>query len=144
MSHSQIPLTPAAQMKQIREAVYKSKESNQDTHSVLADYFSRLETLRDRVTDLESKMLLKEQPFVSHAPVIGPLIIRVRYLWNWMSTKWYLLPLIEQQNRYNMAVTQTMRETLTTMEGLLAQVQDLQVRHSQLQEKTLSNQPKSE
>ena len=44
---------------------------------------------------------LGEPDFVSQAPVIAPLIVAVRRFWNWMSTKWYVRPLVAQQTRVN-------------------------------------------
>jgi len=50
---------------------------------------------------LRLKQRLQEQPFVSHAPVIGPLIARLRAAWNSVSTKWYVRSLLQQQNEFN-------------------------------------------
>ncbi len=44
---------------------------------------------------------LQETEFRSRAPVVGPLIVRFRRLWNWMSTRWYVLPIIRQQSDVN-------------------------------------------
>jgi hypothetical protein len=44
---------------------------------------------------------LLEPEFTSTAPIIGPVIVKVRRIWNWMSTKWYLRPILRQQNNIN-------------------------------------------
>jgi len=44
---------------------------------------------------------VQERPFTSKIPVIGPAIARFRELWNSVATKWYVRPLIEQQNEIN-------------------------------------------
>jgi len=134
VSEERVPLTPAEQMRRIRDAVHTTDSvSYKDAYAVLAAYFSRLEVLRGRIADLEGKMLLKESAFVSHAPFVSGLIVRFRSVWNWMSTKWYVLPLITQQNEYNMAVTQTLREVITSMESLAHLVQDMQMRVAELE-----------
>jgi hypothetical protein len=51
-----------------------------------------------------------------------------RTLWNWMSTKWYVNPLIQQQNEFNMTMTQTLREMVASVEALARSVQDMQTR----------------
>ncbi len=56
---------------------------------------TRLETLRREVT-------VEERPFTSQTPVIGPLIVWFRSAWNSVATKWYMRPLIQQQNRANL------------------------------------------
>jgi GT2 family glycosyltransferase len=56
---------------------------------------------------LRTKQLLQEQPFASHVPFFGPLIARLREAWNSVSTKWYVRPLLQQQNEFNeLAVNQ--------------------------------------
>ncbi len=130
-----VPLTPAEQMRRIRQSVSAAEaQSTEQAYAILGDYFSRLDGLRDRIVTLESKMVLKEQPFTSNAPVIGRLIVAVRTAWNWMSTKWYLIPLLQQQTDYNMALAQTLRETMIVLESTLRSVQDMQRRIKQLEE----------
>ena len=56
---------------------------------------------------------VEERPFTSDKPIIGPLIVRLRELWNWMSTKWYVRGLLEQQNRFNYRILQRLSELET-------------------------------
>ncbi|NLE45244.1 MAG: hypothetical protein GX620_11030 [Chloroflexi bacterium] len=42
--------------------------------------------------------MIGEVPFSSQARYIGPLIVRFRQIWNGMSTRWYVLPMIQQLN----------------------------------------------
>ncbi len=52
--------------------------------------------------ELVDKAVLQETEFSSNAPAIGPLIVKFRQLWNWMSTRWYVLPIMRQQSDLNM------------------------------------------
>jgi len=125
----EVPLTPAENMKRIREIVNSvDEDSSEEAYDLLVDYTSRLERLRARITELERQMLVRERPFVSHAPLVGPLIVKIRTFWNWMSTKWYMLPILRQQNAYNMAVAQTLREVVMAIESLSQSVQKLKIR----------------
>ncbi|MBN1888128.1 MAG: hypothetical protein JW850_09065 [Thermoflexales bacterium] len=134
MTQDPVPLTPAEQMRHIREAVNAAdRVSAKEAQAVLSSHFSRLDSLRAHVAELESKMLIKEMPFVSHAPLVGRLIVAVRNAWNWMSTKWYALPLLTQQNSYNMAVTQALRETITALESMAHSVQETHMRLAELE-----------
>ena len=45
--------------------------------------------------------MLEEKPFSSSVPVIGGLIVAFRNTWNSVAAKWYIRPIIEQQNQYN-------------------------------------------
>ena len=47
------------------------------------------------------RFVLEERPFTSNAPIIGALIARFRELWNNVATKWYVRPLLSQQNQIN-------------------------------------------
>jgi hypothetical protein len=60
--------------------------------------------------DLNAQWMIREQPFVSHAPVVGPLIVRVRNGWNWMSTKWYVRPLVQQISAFNLSVVRAFQD----------------------------------
>ncbi len=44
---------------------------------------------------------LQELPFTSNTPIIGSLITRFREMWNSVATKWYVRPLLAQQNQIN-------------------------------------------
>ena len=128
MTQDPIFFTPAEQMRHIRETVnHLEADQPEAATAILAEHFSRLDTLREHIAVLEGNMLLHEEPFESNAPVIGPLIVRFRYIWNWMSTRWYVKPIMKQQNDFNTSATQTLRETLTTMEALAQSVQQMQI-----------------
>ena len=49
----------------------------------------------------QNKWEMTERPFTSSAPVIGPVIVFVRNAWNSVAAKWYVRPMVEQQNQYN-------------------------------------------
>jgi hypothetical protein len=51
--------------------------------------------------ELQANWQVQERPFVSHIPIVGPLIVGLREMWNSVSTKWYVRPLLHQQNRVN-------------------------------------------
>jgi len=58
-------------------------------------------TPRSPLQLLQTRQQIQEQPFVSHVPLFGPLIARLRSAWNSVSTKWYVRPLLQQQNEFN-------------------------------------------
>jgi GT2 family glycosyltransferase len=65
---------------------------------------------RDRhglIERLRQKQTLVESPFTSSTPLIGPLVVRLRAMWNWMSTTWYVRPLTHQQNEFNAELVET-------------------------------------
>ncbi len=44
---------------------------------------------------------LQERPFTSDLPILGKFIVRFREMWNSVSAKWYVQPLIAQQDHLN-------------------------------------------
>lgn len=122
----EIFLTPAEKMRHIRNVVNNTDASEQDPALILATYFSRLDTLREHIAILEGKTQLREKPFVSYTPVIGVFIVRFRTLWNWLSTKWYILPIMKQQNDFNKEIVGTLREILVAVESLTSSVTYIQ------------------
>ena len=58
----------------------------------------------DLITELRAKQTIREQPFRSDKPIIGPIIVWLRTVWNNISTRWYVLPLLQQQNEFNASV----------------------------------------
>ena len=44
---------------------------------------------------------LQEQPFHSDKPLVGRLIVWFRTLWNNVATRWYVIPIIQQQTAIN-------------------------------------------
>jgi GT2 family glycosyltransferase/chaperonin cofactor prefoldin len=63
-----------------------------------------------RVLDLlKEKWRVQERPFASHTPVVGPLIARFREAWNNVAAKWYVRPLVQQQNEFNALVVQRLQ-----------------------------------
>lgn len=57
--------------------------------------------LQESLAFLIAKSHLDEPHFVSSTPFVGPVIVAVRRMWNWMSTKWYVLPILRAQSGVN-------------------------------------------
>lgn len=66
--------------------------------------------LQRHLADVALLYLVQERPFTSTLPVIGPLVARFRDLFNRISTKWYVQPLLEQQVRFNAAVVNVLQD----------------------------------
>ncbi len=85
------------------------------------------------LAELEERWLVREAPFTSHTPVIGPLIVAVRRGWNWMSTKWYVRPLLDQQVGFNALVARALSDTVASNHALAGRLADLQARCEELE-----------
>lgn len=92
------------------------------------------ELRQDSMTLLQYSQL-HETSFTSHIPFIGNMIVRFRYLWNWISTKWYVLPIMHQQSSFNQRVSITINKIIEYQEFLNLQLHHLQTRMAFLEEK---------
>ena len=68
------------------------------------------ETLNRLMIDLMAQEPLQERPFSSDVPLFGPLIVAFRTAWNWLSTKWYVLPIMQQQADLNQQLLLTLND----------------------------------
>lgn len=82
--------------------------------------------LAQTLSELHTRWMIREQPFASNAPVVGPLIVRVRDAWNWMSTKWYVRALLQQIVGFNSLVVRAFQETEQAQEHLAQRVAHLE------------------
>jgi hypothetical protein len=71
---------------------------------------------------LSARGTLREQAFHSDLPVIGPLVVWFRETWNSISTKWYVRPLVQQQNEFNALVVLRFLEVRDRISQVQAQV----------------------
>lgn len=89
----------------------------------------------DAFIDLMLMHQLEEPDFSSETPLIGGWIVRLRQLWNWMSTKWYVRPIIKQQSTVNGQIAILLLEmeawineknqTITNLEARVKQLESI-------------------
>jgi hypothetical protein len=58
----------------------------------------------------QAKSQIKEPAFTSQVPLLGGLIAWFRDTWNSVSTKWYVRPIVQQQNEYNRLIAEWIRD----------------------------------
>lgn len=76
--------------------------------------------------DLNAQWMIREQPFTSNTPLIGPLIVKVRDAWNWMSTKWYVRPLLQQITAFNLTVVRAFRDVEAEQSRVAEHIRELE------------------
>ncbi len=60
---------------------------------------------------LRTEYRIEEQPFHSDLPLIGPAVAAFRSAWNNVATRWYVLPLVQQQTDFNELVARLLSQT---------------------------------
>ncbi len=100
-----------------------------DTTSVRIDDDYIFQLLKELTVD----SYLQEVRFSSSVPMVGWLIVAIRRAWNWMSTRWYVLPALKQQTRYNEQVIISMYRLLQSNLALQQQMDELRQQLSKLE-----------
>jgi hypothetical protein len=90
--------------------------------------FSSTETLNRLMLDLMAREPLHEHPFSSEVPLIGPLIVIFRRAWNWVSTRWYVLPIMQQQAEINRQMLLVLNELAQRHELDARRIAELETR----------------
>ena len=70
----------------------------------------KMEEEAENANWLLEKSQVQERPFTSNTPLIGSLIVRFRTFWNSIAAKWYIRPLLQQQNSFNRLTVSQLRE----------------------------------
>lgn len=86
------------------------------------------------LTELNAHWMVREVPFTSHVPVFGPVIVAVRTAWNWMSTKWYVQPILHQLVGFNALVVRALNESIAAQQALSEELRRQQAAMDVLQE----------
>lgn len=128
-----------------------SGEEAKDIEAVLAGLLARA---RDRAFDqdaldrLSAAAVLRERPFTSTVPLLGPLIAAFRAAWNNVASRWYLNHIMTQQNAFNaLAVGHLeryeteLREQMALLEEEIVITTELQERIAQLEARVAAKQP---
>jgi GT2 family glycosyltransferase len=63
---------------------------------------------------------IQPQPFRSATPLLGRWIATFRRQWNRVSTEWYVLPMMQQQSRYNRATLAALQRLAVVLAGYLS------------------------
>jgi len=91
---------------------------------------NKQERLDQLMRELHARSHVQEQPFTSDKPLIGRLIVRVREAWNNVAARWYVRPMVHQQNQFNQTAIHMFRELIELNKQLeetnqrLAQVEE--------------------
>lgn len=76
------------------------------------------------LSQLWDKHELHPEPFTSSVPVVGPVIVWFRRLWNNVATRWYLAPIIRQQNQFNAELIHALRQQRKRYDAALSAIEE--------------------
>jgi len=88
----------------------------------------------DAWEELRARQELQEHRFQSRVPVLGPLIVALRSLWNSVATKWYVRPLFVQQSIFNRLLVDRLVVQARAAEAQIARLNEIEARIVTLQQ----------
>lgn len=101
-------------------------------------------SLHEALAELIASGDLVEPRFTSNVPLLGSFVVVVRRFWNWMSTKWYVRPILSQQSGVNARAARLISELVQWHEldtqrlgELEARVEELEARLASLGSETV-------
>ena len=124
----------AAPLPKSKERLALLRDLQGGLEAVTGSRGEELGALPDRFSALGLMGRLSEPRFVSSAPVVAPLIVHFRRLWNWMSTRWYVRPIVEQQSEFNRLAADSLQQLDATVRALGSKVAEAEASGAHLGE----------
>ena len=124
--------TPSPQIPEdearVAEVLQQLRAGVRQRQAELATVTAGTDEARLKIVELTSKEYIREPINVSPRPVIGPLLVFVRKAIFHLFMKWYLRPVVEQQNDFNQTASRLVQDLVQSQEKLARQLRELDAR----------------
>jgi hypothetical protein len=101
----------------------------------LATVRAATDEARFKLAELTSKEFIQEPMAVSPRPVIGRALVFVRKAVFHLFFKWYMRPVLEQQNAFNQTAARLVQDLVQAQERLARQVREMEARLAALEKR---------
>lgn len=108
--HSQQAPAPDRTTSETEEVLFRQVDQLRRRADQISHAKSLGTTLFDVNSEINAIRLIPEPTFHSDVPVIGSLIACFRAAWNWVSTKWYVRQILQEQNEVNLRLVRCLNE----------------------------------
>lgn len=93
------------------------------------------ELARHKLAELAAREYVQEPIAVSPRPVLGRWIVLSRKAIFHLFLKWFMRPVMEQQNSYNQTVSRLIQDVMQSNDALAQRVRELEARLLELEKK---------
>jgi len=100
--------------------------------------------LDNSLAELAAEARLCEPKFSSGLPYLGRLVVVMRRAWNWMSTKWYVLPILRQQSEVNINTARVISDLAQWHELDARRIHQLENRVAELEARLRDSEPRGQ
>jgi len=101
----------------------------------LATVSAATDEARFKLAELTAKEFIQEPIAVSPRPVVGRLLVFARKAMFHLFFKWYMRPVVEQQNAFNQTASRLIQDLVQAEERLLRQLRDMDARLAALEKR---------
>jgi hypothetical protein len=101
----------------------------------LATVGAATDEARFKLAELTAKEFLQEPMAVSPRPVIGRALVFARKAMFHLFFKWYMRPVVEQQNAFNQTASRLVQDLLQAEERLARQLREMDARLTALEKR---------
>jgi hypothetical protein len=102
----------------------------------LATVSAATDEARFKLAELAAKEFIQEPMAVSPRPVIGSALVFVRKAMFHLFFKWYMRPVVEQQNAFNQTASRLVQDLLQAEERLARQLREIEERLTALEKRS--------
>jgi hypothetical protein len=99
----------------------------------LATVTAGTDEARFKLAELTAKEFIQEPMAVSPRPVVGRALVFVRKAMFHLFFKWYMRPVLEQQNAFNQTVGRLVQDLVQAEERLAKQLREMEARLAALE-----------
>jgi hypothetical protein len=124
---------PEASRERVAEAVERARAAVRQRQAELATLGDLEGESAALLLDLRAAEYLREPQPVSPRPLLGGLLVLARKAFYQLFFKWWSRPVVEQQNRFNHAAAELLRELQLAAERRERRLRDLESRIANLE-----------
>jgi cell division protein FtsB len=109
----------------VDEVLQQIRSGVRQRQAQVATVAAGTEEARHKLVELTSKEYIQEPMAISPRPVLGRLLVFSRKAVFHLFMKWFLRPVLEQQNGFNQTASRLLQDLVQSQEALAKQVRDL-------------------
>lgn len=119
----------------VAEVLQQLRAGVRQRQAELATIGAATDEARFKLVELTSKEYVQEPICVSPRPVVGRWIVFARKAVFHVFMKWYLRPVVEQQNAFNQTASRLVQDLVQSQEKLARQLRELEARLGALEKR---------
>lgn len=120
-----IPTPDPAVEPRVADVLQQIRSGVRQRQAQVATIAAGTEEARHKLVELTSKEYIQEPINVSPRPVVGRLLVFARKAVFHLFMKWFLRPVVEQQNGFNQTASRLLQDLVQSQESLGKQVREL-------------------